>query len=73
MDPTESKSQILARILGFLPPSQLEKNNEALNHIAEDENFPNVDFNFEEIVDSSNQAFLSSPYTAHDEEDGIFR
>jgi hypothetical protein len=40
---------------------------------AEDEDFHHTDFDFKEIVDASGQTFLSSPYTAHEEEDGVYR
>ena len=67
MENTESKSQILARILGWLPPSQNEKNLEAVTNVAGDEDFASIDFDFEEITDSDANAFLTSPYTAHEE------
>ena len=73
MENQESKSEILARILGFLPPSQKEKNMDAVTNIAGDEEITTVDFDFEEIVDSSGQVFLGSPYTLHDEQDGVYR
>lgn len=73
MENQESKSQILARILGYLPPNQKEQNLDAVTNIAGDEDFANLDFDFEEIVDSTGKTFLGSPYTAHEEEDGVYR
>lgn len=49
MEKEESKSQILARIMGWLPPSQKEKNMEAVTNIAGDEEIPTIDFDFEQI------------------------
>lgn len=74
MEKAESATEIINRILGMLPPRDLDTNMKAVEHLVEDKDDINpISFDFEEIQDSFKKTFLATPYTAHEENQDIYR